>query len=237
MIPAQEVVEAGLDAASKAGADGCIVLVDEGSHADVRFALNTTTTNGVHRAREVSVVVIAGDAVATATRAGVVGTDGVDRDGGRRAGGRPPVARRRGRLRPRRRLDRRDQAAAASTRARGDRRLRARRRALVALGCLRARPRPRRRPGRLRRDRRRHLVPRQLHGAAPLARPTHGGGQPGRADRRRQRLGLGGRAQHRPRRSGRWSRRSGAASTGARSRSRSTPAATRSSSRRRAWAT
>jgi predicted Zn-dependent protease len=77
MIPAQEVVEAGLGAASNAGADGCVVLVHEGSHADVRFALNTTTTNGVHRAREVSVVVIGGDAVATATRAGVVGTDGV----------------------------------------------------------------------------------------------------------------------------------------------------------------
>ena len=77
MIPAQQVVEAGLGAASKAGADGCVVLVQEGSHADVRFALNTTTTNGVHRSREVSVVVIAGEAVATATRAGVVGTEGV----------------------------------------------------------------------------------------------------------------------------------------------------------------
>ncbi|HSZ35597.1 MAG TPA: metallopeptidase TldD-related protein, partial [Acidimicrobiales bacterium] len=77
MIPAQEVVEAGLGAASKAGADGCVVLVHEGSHADVRFACNTTTTNGVHRARDVSVVVVAGDTVATAARAGVVGTDGV----------------------------------------------------------------------------------------------------------------------------------------------------------------
>ncbi len=77
MIPPQEVVEAGVDAASKDGADGCIVLVDEGSHADVRFALNTTTTNGVARSREVSVVVIVGDAVATASRTGVVGTDGV----------------------------------------------------------------------------------------------------------------------------------------------------------------
>jgi predicted Zn-dependent protease len=77
MIPAQEIVEAGVGAASNAGADGCVVLVHEGSHADVRFALNTTTTNGVHRSREVSVVVITGDAVATATRAGVVGSDGV----------------------------------------------------------------------------------------------------------------------------------------------------------------
>jgi predicted Zn-dependent protease len=77
MIPAQEIVETGVGAASQAGADGCVVLVYEGSHADVRFALNTTTTNGVHRSRDVSVVVMAGDAVATATRAGVVGTDGV----------------------------------------------------------------------------------------------------------------------------------------------------------------
>jgi predicted Zn-dependent protease len=77
VIPAQEVLEAGLDVASSAGADGCIVLVEENSHADVRFALNTTTTNGVQRGREVSVVVIAGDAVGTATRAGVVGSDGV----------------------------------------------------------------------------------------------------------------------------------------------------------------
>jgi predicted Zn-dependent protease len=77
VIPAQDVVEAGLDAASRAGADGCIVLVEESSHADVRFALNTTTTNGVQRGRQVSVVVIAGKAVATASRSGVVGSDGV----------------------------------------------------------------------------------------------------------------------------------------------------------------
>jgi predicted Zn-dependent protease len=77
VIPAQDVVEAGLGAASKAGADGCIVLVEEGSHADVRFALNTTTTNGVQRGRQVSVVVIAGAAAATASRSGVVGPDGV----------------------------------------------------------------------------------------------------------------------------------------------------------------
>ncbi len=77
MIAAQEVVEGGVEAASKGGADGCVVLVEETSHADVRFALNTTTTNGVQRGRSVSVVVMAGGAVGTATRAGVVGTDGV----------------------------------------------------------------------------------------------------------------------------------------------------------------
>jgi len=76
LIPAQEVVEGGVEAAEKAGADGCIVLVEETSHADVRFALNTTTTNGVQRGRSVSVVVVAGNAVGTASRSGVVGTDG-----------------------------------------------------------------------------------------------------------------------------------------------------------------
>jgi predicted Zn-dependent protease len=76
LIPAQEVVEGGIEAAAAAGADGCIVLVEETSHADVRFALNTTTTNGVQRGRSVSVVVVAGGAVGTASRTGVVGTDG-----------------------------------------------------------------------------------------------------------------------------------------------------------------
>jgi predicted Zn-dependent protease len=77
VIPAQELVEHGLASADVAGADGAIVLVDEGSHADVRFALNTTTTNGVHRSRSVSVVAIAGSSVGTARRAGEVGTAGV----------------------------------------------------------------------------------------------------------------------------------------------------------------
>src|ERR1700719_1747680 len=56
MIEAQSVVEDGLAAASRGGADGCIVLVDETSHADVRFALNRTTTNGVRRNRTVTVI-------------------------------------------------------------------------------------------------------------------------------------------------------------------------------------
>jgi predicted Zn-dependent protease len=78
MIPAQELVERGVAAADAAGADACIVLVEEGSHADVRFAQNTTTTNGVHRARSVSVVMMAAGSVGTSRRTGVVGTAGVD---------------------------------------------------------------------------------------------------------------------------------------------------------------
>jgi predicted Zn-dependent protease len=77
VIPAQELVEQGVRDASAAGADDCVVLVEEGSHADVRFACNTTTTNGVHRSRTVSVVVMAAGSVGTATRTGVVGPDGV----------------------------------------------------------------------------------------------------------------------------------------------------------------
>jgi predicted Zn-dependent protease len=78
VIPAQELVEHGITTADGAGADGCVVLVEEASHADVRFALNTTTTNGVQRSRTVSVVAIAGTSVGTAMRTGVVGEAGVE---------------------------------------------------------------------------------------------------------------------------------------------------------------
>lgn len=77
MIPAQEIVERGLAAADALGADGCIVLVEETSHADVRFALNTTTTNGTQRGRSVSVIALSGDAFGSARRSGEVGGGGV----------------------------------------------------------------------------------------------------------------------------------------------------------------
>jgi predicted Zn-dependent protease len=75
MIEAQSVVEDGLAAASRGGADGAIVLVDETSHADVRFALNTTTTNGVRRDRSVTVVAISAGAAGVARRSGVVNVE------------------------------------------------------------------------------------------------------------------------------------------------------------------
>ena len=77
MIPAQELVERGLASAGALGADGCIVLVDESSHVDVRYALNTTTTNGVQRGRSVTVIALSGESVGSARRAGEVGADGV----------------------------------------------------------------------------------------------------------------------------------------------------------------
>ena len=77
MIPPQELVERALASADTLGADGCIVLVEESSHVDVRYALNTTTTNGVQRGRSVSVIALRGESVGSARRSGEVGTDGV----------------------------------------------------------------------------------------------------------------------------------------------------------------
>ncbi len=49
----QEVVERALAASTS---EGCVVIVEEVSQAEVRFANNTTTTNGVRRNRRVAVV-------------------------------------------------------------------------------------------------------------------------------------------------------------------------------------
>jgi predicted Zn-dependent protease len=77
VIPAQQLVERGLASADALGADGCVVLVEESSHVDVRFALNSTTTNGEQRGRSVSVIALSGGAFGSARRTGEVGEDGV----------------------------------------------------------------------------------------------------------------------------------------------------------------
>ena len=77
MIEAQAVVELALAAAARDGADGCIVLVDETSHADVRFALNTTTTNGVRRDRSVTVIALVVVAPGSSPSVGVSRRSGV----------------------------------------------------------------------------------------------------------------------------------------------------------------
>jgi predicted Zn-dependent protease len=51
--PAHEVVEAALERSSL---DGCVVLVRERSSVNVRFAVNTTTSNGLRRSRDVTVI-------------------------------------------------------------------------------------------------------------------------------------------------------------------------------------
>jgi predicted Zn-dependent protease len=77
VIEAQEVIEVALAAAAREGADSCIVLVDESSHADVRFALNSTTTNGVRRDRSVTVIVMVSSQPAGAPSVGVARRSGV----------------------------------------------------------------------------------------------------------------------------------------------------------------
>ncbi|HEX3947729.1 MAG TPA: metallopeptidase TldD-related protein, partial [Acidimicrobiales bacterium] len=54
LLPAQEVVEQVLAAAAAAGAGDCVVLVEDAREAEVRFANNTTTTNGVRLDRRVT---------------------------------------------------------------------------------------------------------------------------------------------------------------------------------------
>jgi predicted Zn-dependent protease len=53
--PAQNVVENALALAGP-GSDGCVVIVEETSEVEVRYANNTTTTNGGRRDRRVTVI-------------------------------------------------------------------------------------------------------------------------------------------------------------------------------------
>jgi predicted Zn-dependent protease len=73
---ASEVIERAL---SSSRVDNCVVVVSDGSEADVRFANNTTTTNGLRRDRRVTVVSFVGSAdgvaVGVASRGGAVDID------------------------------------------------------------------------------------------------------------------------------------------------------------------
>jgi len=79
LVPAHEVVERAL-AASRS--QGCAVIVTDSSEADVRFACNTATTNGLRRDRRVSVAsfVASGDGVAVgvASRSGAGGASDIE---------------------------------------------------------------------------------------------------------------------------------------------------------------
>ncbi|TDD45692.1 TldD/PmbA family protein [Nonomuraea terrae] len=65
---AQETVERALELSRN---DACVVLVDEGSTANLRFAGNTLTTNGVARSAQLTVISIAGQGVGVVSRAAV----------------------------------------------------------------------------------------------------------------------------------------------------------------------
>ena len=72
----QETVERALAiAAGTAGIEGCVVIADESSSANLRWANNTLTTNGVTRGRRLTVVATVNGAEGTA--AGVVSRSAV----------------------------------------------------------------------------------------------------------------------------------------------------------------
>uniref|UniRef100_UPI003083FCCE PmbA/TldA family metallopeptidase n=1 Tax=Nonomuraea lactucae TaxID=2249762 RepID=UPI003083FCCE len=64
----QEMVERALELST---GDGCVVLADDGSTANLRFAGNTLTTNGVARSSRLTVISIVGDRVGVVSRAAV----------------------------------------------------------------------------------------------------------------------------------------------------------------------
>jgi predicted Zn-dependent protease len=78
-ITAQDIVERCLDVARPdSDTDGLVVIVDEDSTTNLRWATNNLTTNGLSRGREVTVVATVG--TATGTASGVVSTSAVTHD-------------------------------------------------------------------------------------------------------------------------------------------------------------
>ena len=76
MRPPQEVVERALE---RSRSEGCIVIVEERSTANLRWANNTLTTNGASRQRQVTVVAVHGTPRGTA--AGVISRPVADEQG------------------------------------------------------------------------------------------------------------------------------------------------------------
>ena len=72
----QELIERALQ---RSTSDGCVVLARESTTANLRWANNTLTTNGVARTRDLTVIALA--AGADGTSAGVVSRSGVTLDG------------------------------------------------------------------------------------------------------------------------------------------------------------
>ena len=74
----QETVERALAAAKASGAGDCVVMAEETSTANLRWAGNTLTTNGVSQSRQLTVIAI--DRRADGAAAGVVSRAGVRAD-------------------------------------------------------------------------------------------------------------------------------------------------------------
>ena len=73
-LTSQEVVERALAASQ---ADGCVVISSDSTEANLRWANNTLTTNGVVRSRTVTVVSVVGESAGVTTRQGVTSLDQV----------------------------------------------------------------------------------------------------------------------------------------------------------------
>ncbi|HUO49946.1 MAG TPA: hypothetical protein VMU09_14040, partial [Acidimicrobiales bacterium] len=71
VVPAEELVERAL-AASRF--EDCVVIVEDVSEAEVRFANNTTTTSGIRRDRRVTVVSMRAVGPGDDARSALVGT-------------------------------------------------------------------------------------------------------------------------------------------------------------------
>lgn len=67
-LPPQELVERALDLSK---GDSCVVIADEVSDANLRWANNTLTTNGVTRGNELTVIAVIDGAVGVVSRSGV----------------------------------------------------------------------------------------------------------------------------------------------------------------------
>jgi predicted Zn-dependent protease len=74
-VRSQDVVERAMELSQ---ADGCIVIAQESSNVNLRWAGNTLTTNGLARSRELTVIATVGDS--TGTAAGIVGRSNVGLD-------------------------------------------------------------------------------------------------------------------------------------------------------------
>ena len=161
LIAADRVVDQVLDASRS---DGCVVIVEEVSQAELRFANNTVTTNGTRRDRDVTVIAF------KETDSGDLGRDG-KQQWCRRPGRTGPPGRGQRRHGPTGRGRRRARgpfATGGSERLRGpaghDGAVRSRRRAQGARRRLRPSERRRREVGRLRRAPRLDGVSRFLDG-------------------------------------------------------------------------
>jgi predicted Zn-dependent protease len=71
----QEIVERALSASR---ADACIAISDEVSTANLRWANNTLTTNGVTRTSELTVIAVVGEATGVVSRQGVTDAEVTD---------------------------------------------------------------------------------------------------------------------------------------------------------------